>query len=102
VYKRQVLVPLSGGGLIAGIAKAVKSATDRPVRVVGITMEKGAAMIESIRAGRIVQVTEEKSLADALGGGIGLDNRYTFPMVREHVDDLVYSFIVSGETSLSD
>ena len=40
-----VLVPLSGGGLIAGVAKALKTATDRPIRVVGITMEKGAAMI---------------------------------------------------------
>ena len=84
-----VLVPLSGGGLIAGVAKALKTASDRPIRVVGITMEKGAAMIESIKAGKIVQVTEQKSLADALGGGIGLDNRYTFPMVRDYVDDFV-------------
>ena len=41
-----VLVPLSGGGLIAGIAKVMKSAP-RPIRVIGITMEQGAAMFEA-------------------------------------------------------
>ncbi len=83
-----VLVPLSGGGLVSGIARAVKSRR-RPVRVIGITMERGAAMYESQRAGRPVQVEELPSLADALGGGIGLDNRYTFAMVRDLVDDLL-------------
>jgi len=83
-----VLVPLSGGGLIAGIALAVKAANPR-ARVIGITMARGAAMYESRRAGKPVQVQEQPSLADALGGGIGLDNRYTFAMVRDLVDDIV-------------
>lgn len=84
-----VLVPVSGGGLIAGIAQAVKSASPRPVRVIGVTMERGAAMHASQAAGRPVLVPEEESLADALGGGIGLDNRHTFAMVRDLVDDLI-------------
>lgn len=83
-----VLVPVSGGGLIAGIALALKSAA-RDIRVVGVSMELGAAMYESQRAGKPVQVPEGPSLADSLGGGIGFDNRYTFAMVREYVDDLV-------------
>jgi threonine dehydratase len=83
-----VLVPLSGGGLIGGIALALKSANPA-ISVVGITMERGAAMIESLRAGRPVEVTEEESLADSLGGGIGLDNRHTFALARELVDELV-------------
>ena len=33
-------------------------------------------------------VAELPTLADALGGGIGLDNRYTFAMVRDLVDEL--------------
>ena len=70
-----VLVPLSGGGLIAGIAKVMKSAS-RPIRVIGITMEQGAAMYHSQQAGKPVEVEEKASLADALGGGIGLENRY--------------------------
>jgi threonine dehydratase len=83
-----VLVPLSGGGLIAGIALALKSA-DAAVRVVGVSMERGAAMYESLRAGRPVEVAEEPSLADSLGGGIGLDNRYTIALARELVDEVV-------------
>jgi len=83
-----VVVPLSGGGLIAGVARAIKSA-DPAIRVVGVTMERGAAMYHSQKAGHPVQVEELPTLADALGGGIGLDNRYTFAMVRDLVDDLL-------------
>ncbi|HSK39496.1 MAG TPA: hydroxyectoine utilization dehydratase EutB [Arenibaculum sp.] len=83
-----VLVPLSGGGLIAGVALAVKTAAPG-VRIVGISMERGPAMIESLRAGRPVAVEERESLADSLGGGIGSANRFTFAMVRDLVDELV-------------
>jgi threonine dehydratase len=83
-----VVVPLSGGGLIAGIACAIKSASPS-IRVVGVSMDRGAAMQASLAAGRPVDVTEEPTLADSLGGGIGLDNRHTFAMVRELVDDTV-------------
>lgn len=83
-----VVVPVSGGGLIAGVAAAVKAIKPR-VRVIGVSMERGAAMYESQKAGRPLPVEERPSLADSLGGGIGLDNRYTFAMVRALVDDLV-------------
>ena len=83
-----VVVPLSGGGLIAGVARAVKSMAPQ-ARVVGVSMERGAAMIDSQRAGRPLKVQELPSLADSLGGGIGLDNRFTFAAVRDLVDDLV-------------
>lgn len=82
-----VIVPLSGGGLIAGVALAVKHLVPG-VRVIGLSMEKGAAMFESVREGRPVEVDEQPSLADSLGGGIGLDNRYTFNMVRDLVDEI--------------
>ena len=83
-----VLVPLSGGGLIAGVAAAVKGR--RPdVKVVGISMERGAAMQASLQAGQPVEVEELPTLADSLGGGIGLANRWTFDMVRAHVDEVV-------------
>ncbi len=81
-----VVVPLSGGGLIAGVAAACK-ARNKDIRIVGITMERGAAMIASLEAGKPVEVEELPTLADSLGGGIGLANRYTFPMTRELVDE---------------
>lgn len=83
-----VLVPLSGGGLAAGIAVAVKSRR-ASCRIVGISMARGPAMAMSVAAGHPVAVQEEPTLADSLGGGIGLDNRYTFTMVRDLVDDIV-------------
>lgn len=83
-----VLVPLSGGGLLSGVAIAVKSLKP-DTRLIGISMERGAAMIESQRAGKPVMVDELPTLADSLGGGIGMDNRYTFDTVRDYVDELV-------------
>jgi threonine dehydratase len=83
-----VLVPVSGGGLAAGVAAAVKAC--RPAtRVIGLTMERGAAMQASLAAGKPVLVEEQPSLADSLGGGIGLDNRVTFRMCRELLDDII-------------
>ena len=83
-----VLVPLSGGGLAAGVAAAVKGVNPR-ARVIGLTMARGAAMKASLDAGRPVQVEELPSLADSLGGGIGLDNRLTFAMCRDLLDDVI-------------
>ncbi len=83
-----VLVPVSGGGLVSGVAAAIKAR--RPeVRIIGITMERGAAMHASLAAGRPVEVEEQATLADSLGGGIGLDNRLTFAMTRALVDDMI-------------
>ena len=83
-----VLVPLSGGGLAAGVALAVKSRCPK-ARVVGVSMARGAAMQASLAAGRPVIVTEEPTLADSLGGGIGLANRHSFALCRDLLDEVV-------------
>ncbi|RFB84119.1 hydroxyectoine utilization dehydratase EutB [Rhizobium leguminosarum bv. trifolii] len=83
-----VLVPLSGGGLAAGVAAAIKGINPK-VKVIGLTMERGASMKASLDAGRPVQVEELPSLADSLGGGIGLDNCVTFAMCRALLDDVI-------------
>lgn len=83
-----VLVQLSGGGLISGVARALK-ARNPNIKVVGVCMERGAAMYECQQAGKPVHVDEVSTLADSLGGGIGLDNQFTFAMVRDLVDDIV-------------
>lgn len=83
-----ILVPLSGGGLAGGIAFAAKTINPR-IRVIGISMDRGAAMQASIAAGRPVEVTEVPSLADSLGGGIGLNNRLSFPLCRDYLDEVV-------------
>jgi threonine dehydratase len=46
-------------------------------------------MLESIRAGTPVQVEERDTLADSLLGGIGMENHYSLPLVRDHTDEHV-------------
>ena len=92
-----VLVQLSGGGLVSGIALAIK--LQKPdVRIVAISMERGCAMYASQQAGKPVEVEEMPTLADSLGGGIGLDNRLTFGIVHDYVDQLV----LLGEEEIAD
>jgi threonine dehydratase len=103
-----VLVPLSGGGLASGVAAAIKGRLPG-ARVIGVSMARGAAMRESLQAGKPVAVEELETLADSLGGGVGLDNRYTFAMCRDLLDDVVllsedeiaegirHAFVAEGE-----
>lgn len=92
-----VLVQLSGGGLVSGIALAIK--LQKPdVRIVAISMERGCAMYASQQAGKPVEVEELPTLADSLGGGIGLDNRLTFGIVHDYVDQMV----LLGEEEIAD
>jgi len=83
-----ILVPLSGGGLAAGVAVAAKSVNPN-IRVIGVSMDRGAAMHASLSVGHPIEVEEVPSLADSLGGGIGLQNKLSFPLCRDHLDDLI-------------
>lgn len=83
-----VLVPLSGGGLAGGIAVAVKGRKPQ-ARIIGVSMESGAAMHAAIVAGKPVVTLEEETLADSLGGGIGLANCVTFALCRNLLDSVI-------------
>ena len=83
-----VLVPVSGGGLVSGVATSLK-AKNPDIKVIGISMERGAAMHASLQAGRPVMTQEMSTLADSLGGGIGMDNQFTFQITKNLVDDFV-------------
>jgi len=83
-----LIIPLSGGGLAAGMAVAAR-AIKPDIRLIGVSMDRGAAMAASIAAGRPVEVEEVASLADSLGGGIGLSNRFSFPLCRTLLDEVV-------------
>lgn len=88
-----ILIPLSGGGLAGGVALAAKSLKPT-IRLIGLTMERGAAMHASIRAGHPVEVEEVPSLADSLGGGIMPDNWLTLGLCTDYLDD---TLLVSEE-----
>lgn len=80
-----LVTAMSGGGLVSGIGTALKAASP-DIRVIGVSMERGPAMIASLKAGRPVPVQELPSLADSLIGGIAGDNQHTFELVRRVVD----------------
>lgn len=83
-----LIIGLSGGGLISGIALVAKS-INKNIRVIGVSPKNCAAMAASLKANKPVEIEEKESIADSLGGGIGLNNRYTFELVRKLVDDVV-------------
>jgi threonine dehydratase len=83
-----VIIPVSGGGLLAGVALALKNSKPE-IKVIGVTMEGGPAMYESLKAGKPVDVKEEPTFAHALAGGIGLNNQYTFQIAQQLVDEMI-------------
>jgi len=83
-----IITQLSGGGLASGIAVAAK-ALNPNIKIIGVTISQGAAMLESIKAGRLVNVVETPSVADALTGPIPPDNQYTFNICSALVDEIV-------------
>jgi threonine dehydratase len=81
-----VVVPIGGGGVISGIALAVK--TLRPsVRVVGVEAEAAASAKASREAGHIVAIESAETLADGIA--VKRIGERTFPLIQELVDDIV-------------
>jgi threonine dehydratase len=82
-----ILVPVGGGGLIAGIALWVKAVAPR-VRVIGVQSDAYPAMQAALGAGGIVTVADKPSMADGLAGNIEAGS-ITFDLCRRFVDDMV-------------
>ena len=83
---RTVVVCTGGGGLLAGIALAVKS-THPDVRVVGVQAESAAAFPASLAAGHPVVLERMATMADGIA--VGCPGPVPFAIVRELVDEIV-------------
>ena len=89
------VVPISGGGLISGIATALKES--RPgCRLIGVQPTANPSMRDSLRAGRRVQVDPAPSLADALT--VAMPGEKTFAIVQRYVDSVT---LVSEEEMIA-
>ncbi len=82
-----VYVALGGGGLIAGIAAYLK-ASNPDLRVIGCSPENSQVMIQSVRAGHIVELPSLPTLSDGTAGGIE-QGAITLELCRALVDDYV-------------
>jgi threonine dehydratase len=81
-----VVVPIGGGGLIAGTAFALKN-LKKSVRVIGVQSENAPSMSEAFRLGRPVKVDLKPTLAD--GMVVSLTTDAMLQVVRECVDEIV-------------
>ncbi|GFO53193.1 L-threonine ammonia-lyase [Geomonas sp. Red276] len=81
-----VLVPIGGGGLIAGIAKAIKE-THPHVRVIGVESAAAPSMQQAMKNGKVVTVPIRASLADGIAVKTAGVN--TFPVIKDLVDEVV-------------
>jgi threonine dehydratase len=81
-----VVVPVGGGGLIAGIASAVK-AENAATRIVGVQPACCSSAIEARRHGRVVRIAATPSIADGIS--VKQVGDLTFSVIQSGVDDLV-------------
>ncbi len=79
-----VLVPVGGGGLVSGIAAHLKGISSK-IQVIGCQPRASAVMYESIKAGDIIEMDSEPTLADGTAGGVDPDS-ITFPICRDLID----------------
>jgi len=85
-----VIVPIGGGGLIAGIASAfaqLEPELGRRVRVIGVQSEAAAAYPPSLEAGRPVAIPTAPTIADGIA--VGRPGELNFAIIREAVDTVV-------------
>lgn len=82
-----VFIAVGGGGLISGVAAYLKS-LNPAVRIIGCQPFNSRVMLESVRAGRILQLQSEPTLSDGTAGGIDPD-AVTFGLCQALVDDFV-------------
>jgi threonine dehydratase len=81
-----VVVPVGGGGLISGIAVALKSV--RPgLRVIGVEADQAASAVLSRQAGRVMELGAIKTIADGIA--VKRIGELTFALMEHYVDDLV-------------
>lgn len=81
-----VVVPIGGGGLISGIATAMKNLNPR-AQVLGVEPERASSMYQSVKNGKITHLSNTTSIADGLA--TREPGNLTFDCVRKYVDDIL-------------
>lgn len=89
-----VVVPIGGGGLIAGIGAALVRVSPG-VRVIGVEAERSHAFLTSVRAGHLVEIVPGDTIADGMAGNPDPET-ITFEPIQQFVDEIV----LAGEDDL--
>ena len=81
-----IVIPVGGGGLIAGVACAVKEINPR-IKVIGVQSSKIASMKAAFEKNELVTLPANKTIADGIA--VRCAGTLTFPLVRKYVDEIV-------------
>ena len=81
-----VIVPIGGGGIASGIAKAVKSLKPS-VKMVGVEAENAASMLEAVKQGCPCTIKTTPTIADGIA--VARAGELTCEMIRDYVDEIV-------------
>jgi threonine dehydratase len=81
-----LVIPVGGGGLIAGVACAVKETNPR-IRIIGVQTSKLASMKAALEKNELVTLPANKSIADGIA--VRCAGTLTFPLVQKYVDEIV-------------
>ncbi|EFW39354.1 threonine ammonia-lyase [Treponema phagedenis F0421] len=81
-----IIVPIGGGGLISGIALAVKE-TNPKVKIIGVEPENAASMRDSIKANKRMLLDSVNTIAE--GVAVKIPGEQTFALVKKYVDEIV-------------
>lgn len=82
----QVVVPIGGGGLISGVAMAVKHRLPN-CKIIGVQAATVASMYESRRAGHVLTISDDNTIADGIH--VLRPSELTFEMCQKYVDEIV-------------
>jgi threonine dehydratase len=85
-YWDVIVVPIGGGGLISGIAVAIKE-TNPKIRIIGVEAAAMPAMHTSLAAGKVTTVSSCSTIAEGIA--VATVGSHTFPIVQKYVDDIV-------------
>lgn len=85
-YVDYVIVPVGGGGLIAGVAKCIKQISPL-IKVIGVEPVSAASMKEAVKEGKVVKVKGVDTIAD--GTAVAEVGKYTYEICKDYVDDWI-------------
>ena len=81
-----IIVPIGGGGLISGIAVAIKS-LEPNIKIIGVQTKGASTMYESWKVGKVLHIEEFQTIAKGLSGGLE-DGTITLELIKKYVDEI--------------
>jgi len=83
---QMIICPIGGGGGISGIALAAKQIKP-DIKIIGVEAERSASMLESIKLGKIIELSSANTFADGIA--VRKPGKINFEIVKKYVDDII-------------